>query len=93
MNQKSLSVLFLLFSFIGFSQQIIEKQIESTFLETTRNLRIYIPEGYEKDSIKNFPLAIVLDEESMFDIYVGNSVLFSKNDKAPKQIIVGIKRV
>ena len=90
MNQKSLSVLFLLFSFIGFSQQIIEKQIESTFLETTRNLRIYIPEGYEKDSIKNFPLAIVLDEESMFDIYVGNSVLFSKNDKAPKQIIVGI---
>ncbi|PQJ73974.1 alpha/beta hydrolase-fold protein [Polaribacter gangjinensis] len=90
MNQKSLSVLFLLFSFVGFSQQIIEKQIESTFLETTRNLRIYIPEGYEKDSIKNFPLAIVLDEESMFDIYVGNSVLFSKNDKAPKQIIVGI---
>lgn len=90
MNQKSLSVLFLLFSFVGFSQQIIEKQLESTFLETTRNLRIYIPEGYEKDSIKNFPLAIVLDEESMFDVYVGNSVLFSKNDKAPRQIIVGI---
>ena len=44
----------------------------------------------EKDSIKNFPLAIVLDEESMFDIYVGNSVLFLKNDKAPRQIIVGI---
>ena len=90
MNQKSLSLIFLVFSFVGFSQQIIEKQIESTFLETTRNLRIYIPEGYEKDSIKNFPLAIVLDEESMFDIYVGNSVLFSKNDKAPRQIIVGI---
>lgn len=90
MNQKSLSVLFLVFSFVGFSQQIIKKQLESTFLETTRNLRIYIPEGYEKDSIKNFPLAIVLDEESMFDIYVGNSVLFSKNDKAPRQIIVGI---
>ncbi|WP_445749742.1 hypothetical protein [Polaribacter sp.] len=90
MNQKSLSVLFLVFSFVGFSQQIIKKQLESTFLETTRNLRIYIPEEYEKDSIKNFPLAIVLDEESMFDIYVGNSVLFSKNDKAPRQIIVGI---
>lgn len=90
MNQKSLSVLFLLFSFVGFSQKIIQKNLESTFLETTRNLRIYIPEGYEKDSIKNFPLAIVLDEESIFDLYVGNSVLFSKNDKAPKQVIVGI---
>jgi predicted alpha/beta superfamily hydrolase len=90
MYQKSLSLIFIFFSFVGFSQKIIEKQLESTFLETTRNLRIYIPEGYEKDSIKNFPLAIVLDEESMFDIYVGNSVLFSKNDKAPRQIIVGI---
>ena len=75
---------------LDFLKKIIEKQLEPTFLETTRNLRIYIPEGYEKDSIKNFPLAIVLDEESMFDIYVGNSVLFSKNDKAPRQIIVGI---
>lgn len=82
MYQKSLTLIFFFACFIGFSQQIIQKKLESTFLETTRNLRIYIPEDYEKDSIKNFPLAIVLDEESMFDIYVGNSVLFSKNDKA-----------
>jgi hypothetical protein len=90
MYQKSLSFIFLLISFLGFSQKIIEKQLESTFLEATRNLRIYIPEGYEKDSIKNFPLAIVLEEEFLFDVYVGNSILFSKNDKAPRQIIVGI---
>jgi len=32
----------------------------------------------------------VLNEEYLFDIYVGNSVLFAKKDKAPKQIVVGI---
>jgi hypothetical protein len=90
MIKKSLSLLFILFCFCGFSQKIIEKGLESDILETTRNLRIYIPEGYEKDSIKNYPLAIVLDEDYLFDIYVGNTVLFSKKDKAPKQIVVGI---
>ncbi len=30
---------------------------------------------------KNYPLAIVLDEEYLFDAYVGNSVLFAKKTK------------
>lgn len=90
MIKKTLSLLFILFSFVGFSQNIIQKELESDILETTRNIRIYIPEGYERDSIKNYPLAIVLDEEYLFDTYVGNAILFAKKDKAPKQIIVGI---
>lgn len=90
MIKKTLSLLFILFSFLGFSQNIIEKAIESEILETTRNLRIYLPEGYEIDSIKNYPLAVVFDEELLFDSYVGSSVLFSKKDKAPQQIVVGI---
>ena len=72
------------------SQQIISKEIESQILETTRNIRIYIPEGYEKDSLKNYPLSVVLDEDYLFDVFVGNAILFSKKDKAPKQIVVGI---
>ncbi|MHB0756438.1 alpha/beta hydrolase-fold protein [Polaribacter sp. M15] len=90
MIKKTLTLLFLLFSVLGFSQKILEKNLESEILETTRKLRIYIPEGYEKDSIKNYPLAVVLDEEYLFDIYVGSAKLFAKKDKAPKQIIVGI---
>lgn len=90
MIKKTLSLLFILFSFAGFSQKIIQKSLESDILETTRNIRIYIPEGYERDSIKNYPLAVVLDEGYLFDIYVGNANLFAKKDKAPKQIIVGI---
>ncbi|WP_430927264.1 alpha/beta hydrolase-fold protein [Polaribacter marinivivus] len=66
------------------------KELESEIMETTRTLKIYIPDSYERDSIKNYPLAIVLDEEFMFDTYVGNSILFAKKDKAPKQIVVGI---
>jgi predicted alpha/beta superfamily hydrolase len=90
MIKKTLSLLFILFSFVGFSQKIIEKELESDILETTRNLRIYIPEGYERDSILNYPLAVVLDEEYLFETYVGSAILFAKKDKAPKQIVVGI---
>lgn len=90
MIQKSLTLIFLLFYFSGFSQTYLLKSLESDILETTRNIRIFIPEGYERDSIKNYPLAIVLDEEYLFDTYVGNSILFSKKDKAPAQIVVGI---
>ncbi|WP_339658699.1 alpha/beta hydrolase-fold protein [uncultured Polaribacter sp.] len=90
MIKKSLTLLFILFCFCGFSQKIIQKNLESTFLNTTRSINIYIPEGYVKDSIKNYPLTVVLDEDYMFDLYVGNAVLFSKKDKAPKQIVVGV---
>ena len=78
MIKKSLTLIFILFCFWGFSQKTIQKNLESDILEATRNIRIFIPEGYEKDSIKNYPLAIVFDEEDLFDIYVSNSILFAK---------------
>lgn len=90
MIKKTLSLIFLLFCYTSFSQNIITKELESDILETTRNLRIYIPETYEKDSIKNYPLTVIFDEEYLFDTYVGNAILLAKKDKAPKQIIVGI---
>lgn len=90
MIKKSFVLIFILFCVSGFSQKLINKNLESDILETTRNLKIYLPEGYEKDSIKNYPLAVVFDAEYLFDAYVGNSVLFAAKDKAPKQIVVGI---
>ncbi|QNM87045.1 hypothetical protein H9W90_02835 [Polaribacter pectinis] len=90
MIKKSITLIFILFCFLGYSQKIIDKNIESDILETTRNLKIYLPQGYEKDSVKNYPLAVVFDAEYLFDAYVGNSVLFAAKDKAPKQIIVGV---
>lgn len=90
MIKKTLSLLFILFTFLGFSQKIITKGLESDILGTTRDLKIYLPQGYEQDSTKNYPLAVVFDAEYLFDTYVGNSVLFAAKDKAPKQIVVGI---
>lgn len=90
MIKKTLSLIFILFSFLGFSQNSIQQELESDILNTSRNVRIFIPESYERDSIKNYPLTIVLDEEFLFDTYVGNAILFAKKDKAPEQIVVGI---
>lgn len=91
-RKKSLIVLLTLFCFTISAQKVITKEYESEILETTRNFKIYLPEGYEdeENEKKNYPLAIVLNEEYLFNLYVGNSVLFAKRDKAPKQIVVGI---
>jgi predicted alpha/beta superfamily hydrolase len=70
---------------------MIEKTITSEYLELDRKIKNYLPEGYnEKEEIK-YPLAIVLDAGYLFDAYFSNAVLFAAKDKAPKQIIVGIK--
>ena len=60
MIKKSLSFIFFIFCISIFSQNIIVKELESEIMETTRTLKIYIPDSYERDSIKNYPLAIVL---------------------------------
>jgi|TARA_B110000902_G_scaffold126611_1_gene147655 predicted alpha/beta superfamily hydrolase len=90
MIKKSPQLFLLFFSLCLFSQKIIKKTIASEYLEVDREIKIYIPEGYDEKEEKNYPLAIVLDAGYLFDAYVGNSVLFAAKDKAPKQIIVGV---
>jgi len=91
--KKLLFVLILaLISNFVFSQNIQIKKFESKELDNERTLKIYIPDSYQTDSTKVYPLTIVLDAEYLFDVYVGNSILFAKKDKAPEQIIVGINQ-
>lgn len=90
MIKKTILLIFLFFSLIGFSQKIITETIESSYVDSKRSFKIYLPEGYDATKEKNYPLAIVLDEEYLFDAYVGNTVLFAAKDKAPKQIVVGV---
>ena len=87
---KNAILIFLFCCSTLFSQQIIKKTIQSDYLDTSRDVRIYIPKSYAMDSLKNYPLAIVFDAEFLFDLYVGNSILFAAKDKAPEQIIIGI---
>jgi predicted alpha/beta superfamily hydrolase len=84
-------ILLFIFSLSAFSQRLVAKKYESEELQDIRTLQIHLPIGYDRDSITNYPLTIVLDSEYLFDLYVGNSKLFSHTDKAPKQIIVGIE--
>jgi predicted alpha/beta superfamily hydrolase len=90
---KSIFLLLIIFiSNYNYSQNITLKNFNSEELGIERSLRIYIPDSYQTDSTKVYPLAIVLDAEYLFDVYVGNSILFAKKDKAPEQIIVGINQ-
>lgn len=74
------------------SQNTQLKKFNSTELNNERYLKIYVPPDYKSDETKLYPLTIVLDAEYLFDVYVGNSILFSAKEKAPAQIIVGINQ-
>ncbi len=92
--QKKIEILgiALLISSVVYSQNTQVKKFNSTELNTERYLKIYVPPGYDSDEAKLYPLTIVLDAEYLFDVYVGNSILFSAMEKAPEQIIVGINQ-
>ena len=75
-----------------FSQNTQLKKFNSKELNSDRYLKVYIPPSYASDTTKLYPLTIVLDAEYLFDVYVGNSILFSTQEKAPEQIIVGINQ-
>ena len=76
--KKTCAQLFFLFFFVyGFSQNVtIEKfksqELAGEILEE-RVIKIYIPDSYKTDSTQTYPLAVVLDAEHLFDIYVANS--------------------
>ena len=84
-------LILILFSFSStFGQKTIYKNYDSEVLNDFRDISIYLPKSYGKDSISNFPLAIVLDGHKLFDLYVGTSNYYSSQDSAPEQIVVGI---
>ena len=92
---KVFAKLFLLFfTIISFSQNVTLEKFKSAEmageLNNERILKIYVPDSYKEDSTRVYPLAVVLDAEYLFDIYVANSKLFALKDKAPEQIVVGI---
>jgi len=88
MMYKTLILLFFI-PLLNFAQ-VDTVVFNSEELGQERTLKIYVPESFKKDKSKIYPLTILLDGDYLFDIYVANSKLFAKLDKAPEQIIVGI---
>lgn len=88
---RKLVLLFFFISFIGYAQDnIVYKKFNSFNLNQERILKIYIPESFKENNENTYPVAILMDGEFLFDVYVANSKLFAARDKAPEQIIVGI---
>ena len=88
---RKLILICFFFSFLAQAQDnIIYKKFNSLNLGGERILKIYIPESFQDNDKNTYPLAILLDGEFLFDVYVANSKLFAARDKAPEQIIVGI---
>lgn len=87
-------VLFIAFNYTFYGQSTHIESFKSNELageiNNNRIIKIYVPESYKQDSARVYPLAIVLDAEYLFDVYVANSKLFAAKDKAPEQIVVGI---
>ena len=88
---RKIVVLLLFISFLGQAQDnVIYKKFNSVITNTERILKIYIPDSYAESEKSTYPVAILLDGEYLFDVYVANARLFSARDKAPEQIVVGI---
>lgn len=90
-TMRTLILLLFVFSYaLSSGQRMVFKKYESADLRDVRDVKIYLPKGYDKDTTLSYPLAIVLEEEKLFDLYVGYSNFFAIQDQAPKQIVVGI---
>ncbi len=92
MKQLFFTILLFCISVQLYSQDVKIKKFNSIELNTDRFLKIYVPPSYASESTKLYPVAIILDAEFLFDVYVGNAILFANKDEAPEQIIVGINQ-
>lgn len=88
---RKIVVLLLFISFLGQAQDnIIYKKFNSVSTNSERILKIYVPDSYEENEKSTYPVAILMDGEFLFDVYVANAKLFAARNKAPEQIVVGI---
>lgn len=85
-----MAILFFISFFAQAQDNIIYKKFNSFNLNEERILKIYVPESFAENDKNTYPVAVLLDAEFLFDVYVANAKLFSARDKAPEQIVVGI---
>ena len=90
--KKITFIICLLFTASLLSQNSFTQTIDSYELEEKRDIYIYLPPSYEEESAWFYPLTVVFDADYLFDVFVGNAILFAEKDKAPEQIIVGISQ-
>lgn len=75
---------------ITFAQKIHYKKVSSVQFNTERDIKLYLPKGHDSDTLRKYPVAIVLNNDYLFDIYLGNSKIYAAADLTPEQIVVGV---
>lgn len=89
--KKIIILLLIICSSSVFSQKI-KDSILSKKLDKYRNLTISLPESYNKDSKKTYPLLVLMDGEYLFDAFNGAFAYGNYWDDLPEVIIVGISQ-
>ena len=75
---KKIVVFLFLFSFLSQAQEnIIFKKFNSFNLNSERILKIYVPDSFKENDKNTYPVAVILDGEFLFDVYLANSKLFA----------------
>lgn len=93
MKKPILSILLLCFSICFINAQVIYKSIESSKLGESRQLKIQLPRGYDKNTDKKYPLFIVLDGDYLFEVVAGNVDYYSYWEDMPEAIVVGVNQL
>lgn len=91
MKRAVLFTLLLTFSSLLFSQTTI-KDFKSRKLNSTRQLKIKLPNDYDANSELKYPLIIVFDGDYLFGPVVGQTQFQTYFDEMPNCIVVGISQ-
>ncbi len=92
---KNLLLAFVLIASTAFvNAQTMYKNIESSFLDGTRELKIQVPRGHDsfENDGKRYPLVVVLDGDYLFEPVAGIVDYYSFWDDMPNAIVVGINQ-
>ena len=89
--KKILSLLFLIVSFAAQSQ-IIKDTISSKSLQEKREILISLPENFDKNAKKTYPLLVLMDGDYLINPFHGAISFGNFWDDLPEMIIVGISQ-
>ncbi|MFK7782511.1 alpha/beta hydrolase [Psychroserpens sp.] len=70
--------------------QTINKELPSRYLNTTRDIKIKLPNNYDPDSTLKHPVIIVFDGDYLFEPVLGQVHFQTYFKEMPESIVVGI---
>ncbi|MEY8849896.1 alpha/beta hydrolase [Psychroserpens sp. XS_ASV72] len=72
------------------TSQIINKELPSRYLNTTRDIKIKLPKNYDAESTVKYPVILVFDGDYLFEPVSGQVHFQTYFKEMPESIIVGI---